>query len=104
MNWPAVLNFFGESVPAWAVAILIVLVIIGMFLWHLKVLLSNHVTETDKKIVELRREMKEGHARLEKKIETLVEQAIKRSDDRFDQLSARFDRLYELLLKDRDKK
>ena len=85
------LNFFDEPVSKGTFGIVISLIIIGMFLWHLKVLLSNHVTETDKKIDKLakdvkdnrkeikgeikenRQEMKDGHARLEDKLEKLLQ-------------------------------
>ena len=84
-------NSFEKPIPLGVAVIVICLIIIGAFLWHLKIILSNHVTETDKKIDNLtkdvkenrkeikedikenRKDMKEGHMRLEAKLDKLLD-------------------------------
>ena len=89
---------------------------------HIKELLTNHVTDTHKKmdkmesntskrLDKMEKDMKEGHARLEedmKKGHARLEKDMKEGHallaGRFDKQDERFDRLYDLLLQDKAKK
>ena len=81
MNWAALLNFFPQSIPIWDMAVIICIVWIGLSLRHIKELLNNHVTDTNKKIDKLEGEMKEGHKLLKDNTDKRFE-AIDRKIDR----------------------
>ena len=84
MNLSAILAFFEQSMLIGMVGIIVYLTIISRDMKHIretlkdiKGTLNNHITDTNKKIDELR-------------IDT---------NNKIDRLSDRFDRLYELLIK-----
>ena len=59
MDFTAILNWFDPAVPVGIVAIIIYLVVLGRDMKHIRGLLSNHVTGTEKKINELKQDQKE---------------------------------------------
>ena len=82
--------------PAVTVLILYTGLLFGAFSWMLKAqiqpikeILTNHITDTNKKIDDLRQETNSRFDKL---------------NERFDRLNERFDSLYELLLKDKQNK
>ena len=77
MSLSEILAFFEQSMLIGMVGIIVYLTIISRDMKHIKEILNNHITDTNKKIDELR-------------IDT---------NKKFDRLNDRFDRLYELLIK-----
>ena len=78
MDFATILNLFGNSVPLGIVFLIAHQVYIANEIKHIRKDLTNHVTDTNKKIDQL--------------------------TDRFDRLNDRFDRLYEIILKDKEQK
>ena len=90
MNWSNILKFFNDtSIPVWDVGIIIFLIIIlfnlesskkllGKDLQHIKELLSNHITDTNKKIDKLETELKEIRKDINLKFEKLLERLPKK--------------------------
>ena len=73
MDLSAIAGFFEQSVPIGVVVLIVYVVKLDQNMKHIRELLSNHITDTNKKIDDTHKKI--------------------------DQLSDRFDRLYELLLK-----
>ena len=93
MNLSNILSVFSQAVPVWDVAVLICLVIIFRDLKHLKELLSNHVTDTNKKIDELKMdtakkidELKIDTAKRLDKFEDSVKTELKEIKNKLDKL------------------
>ena len=111
------MNYLKYLPKDWqSAALIIVLVQLGMFafLWqgqsHIKELLSNHVTGTEKKIENLDAKMDSKIGSLDAKIENLeakMDSKIESLDAKIENLEAKmdrkFDKLYDILLSDRGK-
>ena len=62
-----------EAVPVWDVGVIIGIVVLFVKLGHIKELLSNHVSDTTKKIDKLEIELKEIKKDLNLKFEKILE-------------------------------
>ena len=67
MDFSAISAFFEQSVPIGIVGIIVYLAIISRDLKHINEKLDNHITDTNKKIDDLRQDVKEAF----KEIQTL---------------------------------
>ena len=72
MSWLNISSFFDQSVPLLIVGIIVYQAIMSRDLKHLKELLSNHVTDTNKKIDELKTEIKELKLKLDKLLDKVI--------------------------------
>ena len=69
-----------EAVPVWDVGVIIGIVVLFVKLGHIKELLSNHVTDTTKKIDKLEIELKEIKKDLNLKFEKILELLLNKKD------------------------
>ena len=88
--------FFDSSVPFGVMAIIVYLALMSRDIKQIQKDLSNHITDTNKKIDNLRQDMKEG---LNKQSDRIDKQS-----DRIDKQGDQFSKLYELLLRQKAQK
>ncbi len=82
----AILNTFNSAVPIWAVMMFVILIYIMLDIRYIRRDLSNHITDTNKKIDDL---------------QLSTNNKIEKLDQKIDNLNNRFDKLYQILLKDK---
>ena len=85
MDLSTISAFFGDTVPIGVVFLIAHQIYLANEMRHIRKDLSNHITDTNKKIEQL------GYR-------------IDKQGEHIDKLSDRFDRLYELLIQDRKQK
>ena len=100
MTWESISSFFGQSVPFFIVWIIVYQAIMSRDLKHLKELLSNHVTDTNKKIDKLEtstnekiNELKAGFKELETSTNEKFDELKNSTNEKIDELKTEFKEL-----------
>ena len=73
MSFTDILSFFDQSVPIGVVALLIYMAVMGRDVKHINKSLDNHVTDTNKKIDDLKKDLGSQINRIEEKLDRLIE-------------------------------
>ena len=78
MSWTNILSFFDNTIPIWDVGITIGIVALFIKLGHLKELLSNHVTDTNKKIDKLENSLESFKTEVRDKFDKILDRLPKK--------------------------
>ncbi len=77
----AILTTFNSAVPIWAVAMLVILIFIVIDMRYIRRDLSNHITETNKKIEKLDKKIEDTKKELQSDIKEIrqdIKELLKR--------------------------
>ena len=100
MDLATISAFFGDTVPIGVVFLIAHQIYLANEMRHIRKDLSNHITDTNKKIEDTRRELVSLRKDTNEQIKETREELVSLRKD----TNGQFSRLYELLIQDRKQK